>query len=75
MPLILQAGESDVGWRSVVAVVVVEGFSGEFVSAGSFGDARVGTVASGGFGALEDLCDGVPGAGGELVRGKSPPAR
>jgi hypothetical protein len=67
MPLTLQAAESDFGWPSVVDVVVVEGFSGEFVSAGSFGDARAGAVAPGRVGALEDLCDGVPGAGGKSV--------
>ena len=75
MPLTLQAGESDVGWSSVPDVVVIEGFSGEFGAAGSFGDAGVGAVASGRVGALEDFCDGVSEAGGESVRGKNPPAR
>ena len=56
-------------------VVVVESFSGELASAGSFGHARVGAVASGGVGAGEDLSEGVPQAGGESVRGKSPPAQ
>ena len=44
-------------------------FRRNFVSPGSFGDAGVGAVASGRVGALEDLCDGVPAAGGESVRG------
>ena len=56
-------------------VVVVEAFSGEFASAGSFGDAGVGAQASGRVGAVANLGDGVPGAGGESVRGKNPPAR
>ena len=75
MPLTLQAGESDVGWSSVPDVVVIEGLSGEFGAAGSLGDAGLGAVASCRVGALEDLCDGVPEAGGESVRGKNPPAR
>lgn len=75
MPLTLPTGKSDFWWSSVVDVVVVEGFSWEFVSAGSFGDTRVGAVASGGVGALEDLSDGVADAGGQSVRGKNPPAR
>ena len=75
MPLTLQVDESDFGWRSVPDVVVVESFSGELASAGSFGDAWVGAVASGRIGALEDFCDGVSDAGGESVRGKNPPAR
>ena len=75
MPLTLPAGESDFGWRSVPDVVVVETFSGEFASAGSFGDAGVGAVASGRVGTLEDLGDGMAQAGGEAVRGKNPPAR
>jgi hypothetical protein len=75
MPLTLQADESDFGWRSVPDVVVVEAFSGEFASAGSFGDAGVGAESSGRVGALEDLCEGVPEVGGESVRGKNPPAR
>ena len=75
MPLTFQAGESDVGWSSVPDVVVIEGLSGEFGAAGSFGDAWVGAVASGRVGALEDFCEGVPEAGGESVRGKNPPAR
>jgi hypothetical protein len=75
MPLTLQAGESDVGWRSVSDVLVVEAFSGEFGAAGSFGDAGVGAEPSGRIRALEDLCDGVPEVGGESVRGKNPPAR
>jgi hypothetical protein len=65
----------DFGWSPVVDVVVVEGFSGEFVPAGSFGDAGIGAVASGWVGTVEDLCDRVSGAGGESVRGKNPPAR
>ena len=56
-------------------VLVVEGFSGEFGAAGSFGDAGIGAVASGRVGTGEDLCDGVAQAGGEAVRGKNPPAR
>ena len=56
-------------------VPVGEHFSWEFAAAGSFGDARVGAVASGRVGALEDFCDGVPEAGGESVRGENPPAR
>lgn len=75
MPLTLEAGESDFWWASVVGVVVVEGFSWEFGAAGSFGDARVGAVASGRVGPLEDLGGGVPRAQGEPVRGKNPPAR
>jgi hypothetical protein len=75
MPLTLQVDESDFGWRSVPDVVVVESFSGELASAGSFGDARVGAVASGRVGAGEDLSEGVPEVGGEAVRGKNPPAR
>jgi len=75
MPLTLQVNESDFGWCSVPDVVVVESFSGEFASAGSFGDAGVGAVASGRVGAVEDLSEGVPEVGGESVRGKNPPAR
>src|SRR6476660_10115932 len=47
MPLTLQAGESDFGWRSVPDVGVVEALSGELGAAGSFGDAGVGTESSG----------------------------
>lgn len=61
MPLTLQAGESDFGWRSVPNVAVVEGLSGEFGATGSFGHAWVGAVASGRIGALEDLCEGRAG--------------
>jgi hypothetical protein len=75
MPLTLEAAESDFGWSSVIDVVVVEGFSREFGATGSFGDARVGAVASGRVGALEDLGDGVSSAGGDSFRGKNPPAR
>ena len=75
MPLTLQAGESDFGWRFVSDVVVVEAFSGEFASRGSFGDAGVGAESFGWVGSLEDLGDGVPQARGESVRGKNPPAR
>ena len=75
MPLTLQAGKSDFGWRSVPDVVVVEAFSGEFASAGSFGDAGVGAESSGWVGALEDLCEGVSEVGAESVRGNNPPAR
>ena len=76
MPLTLRAGELDL-WRSPVAdVFVVECFSGELVSSGSFGDAGVGAVASGGVGSLvEDFGDGVADAGGQAVRGKNPPAQ
>ena len=56
-------------------VGVVEALSGEFASAGSFGDAGVGAVPSGRVEAGEDLGDGVPKASGESVRGKNPPAR
>ena len=56
-------------------VVVVEAFSGEFASGGSFGDARVGAESFGRVGSLEDLGEGVPEAGGQSVRGKNPPAR
>ena len=56
-------------------VVVVEAFSGELASAGSFGDAGVGAEPSGRVGALADLGESVSGAGGESVRGKNPPAR
>jgi hypothetical protein len=70
----LEAAESDFGWSSVVDVVVVEGFSWEFGS-GSFGDARIGAVASGRVGSLEDFGDGVLCAGGDSFRGKNPPAR
>jgi len=59
----------------VVDVDVVECFSGEFVSAGTFGDARVGAVSSCRVGTLQDFGDGTVGAGGESVRGKNPPAR
>jgi hypothetical protein len=75
MPLTLQAGESDFGWRSVPDVGVVEALSGELGAAGSFGDAGVGTESSGRVGALEDFCEGVAEIGGESVRGKNPPAR
>ena len=75
MPLTLEAAESDFGWSSVIDVVVVDGFSREFGATGSFGDARVGAVASGRVGALEDLGDGVSSAGGDSFRGKNPPAR
>lgn len=75
MPLTLQVDKSDFGWRSVPDVVVVESFSGEFASAGSFGDAWVGGESSGRVGAGDDLGEGVPEVGGESVRGKNPPAR
>jgi hypothetical protein len=75
MPLTLWAGESDVGWRSVPDVVVVEALSREFASAGSFGDARVGAESLGRVGSGEDLSEGVSKVGGESVRGKNPPAR
>jgi hypothetical protein len=78
MPLTLQADEADeadFGCRSVPNIVVVETFSGEFASAGSFGDAGVGAESSGRVGSGEDLCEGVPEVGGESVRGKNPPAR
>jgi hypothetical protein len=75
MPLTLQAGESDFGWRSVPDVGVVEALSGELGAAGSFGDAGVGTESSGRVGAGEDLGEGVAEVGGESVRGKNPPAR
>jgi hypothetical protein len=75
MPLTLQAGESDFGWRSVPDVGVVEALSGELGAAGSFGDAGVGAESSGWVGAGEDLGEGVAEAGGESVRGKNPPAR
>jgi hypothetical protein len=75
MPLTLPAEESDFGWRSVPDVGVVEAFSGELASAGSFGDAGVGAEAFGRVGAGEDLGEGVAEVGGESVRGKNPPAR
>jgi hypothetical protein len=75
MPLTLQVDESNLGWCSVSDVVVVEAFSGEFASAGSFGHAGVGAEALGRVGALADLGDGVAGAGVESLRGKNPPAR
>ena len=70
LPLTLQADESDFGWRSVPDVVVVESFSGELASAGSFRHARVGAMASDRVGAGEDLSEGVPEVGGESVREK-----
>jgi hypothetical protein len=75
MPLTLQVDESDLGWRFVSDVVVVEGFSWEFGGGCSFGDAGVGAVASGRVGALQDFSEGVAQAGVESVRGKNPPAR
>ena len=75
MPLTLQAGESDVGWRVVSDVVVAVAFSRERGAGGAFGDAGVGAVAFGRVGALQDFGDGVTQAGGESVRGKNPPAR
>ncbi|WP_233209614.1 hypothetical protein, partial [Mycobacterium sp. ENV421] len=75
MPLTLPVGESDFRWSSVVDVVVVEGFSREFVSAGPFGGARVGAVASDRVGTLEDFSDSVADAGDQSIRGKNPPAR
>ena len=56
-------------------VVVVESFSGEFGSAGSFGDARIGAQSPGRVGAGEDLGERVSKVGVESVRGKNPPAR
>jgi hypothetical protein len=75
MPLILEVDESNLGWRSVSDVVVVETFSGELASAGSFGHAGIGAEAPGRVGALADLGDGVAQAGGHSVRGKNPPAQ
>ena len=75
MPLTLEVDESDFGWCSVPDVVVVEAFSGEFASAGAFGDARVGAESSDRIRTLEDLGEGVPNVRGESVRGKNPPAR
>ena len=75
MPLTLEVDESDFGWCSVPDVVVVEAFSGEFASAGAFGDARVGAESSDRIRTLEDLGEGVPNVRGESVRGKTPPAR
>src|SRR6187401_1005618 len=64
MPLTLEVDESDFGWCSVPDVVVVEAFSGEFASAGAFGDARVGAESSDRIRTLEDLGEGVPNVRG-----------
>lgn len=64
MPLALDADKSDSGWSLVVDVLFFERFSRESGGGGSFGDPRVGAVASGRVWPLKDFIGCVAQAGG-----------